>query len=182
MNIVVISFSGRANGNCRNIADKICGEYRNEKVALYDFSAFRIEPCGACMLECFKNRENCPFFEDKAFEIYEAVENSDLAFFIVPNYCDFPCSNYFAFNERGQCYFQGHGELMERYLRIKKRFIVVSNTEKDNFIRVFQDHVAEGEQPDILFLSAGRYNRISIKGDLMEEEKAVLDLLEFVRR
>lgn len=181
MNIVVISFSGRANGNCHNIADKICGEFRNEKVTLYDFSAFRINPCGECMMECFKNRENCPFFGDKAFELYEAVGNSDLTFFVVPNYCDFPCSNYFAFNERGQCYFQGREELMKSYLRIKKRFIVVSNTEKANFIRVFQDHVTEGEQPDILFLSARKYNRMSIKGDLMEEEKAVADLAAFVR-
>ena len=39
------------------------------------------------------------------------ITDSDLSYFIVPNYCDYPCANFFIFNERSQCFFQHHPEL-----------------------------------------------------------------------
>ena len=83
----------------------------------------------------FSARENCPFFEDKEYEILEAIVHSEMAYFVLPNYCDYPCANYFVFNERSQCFFQGKPDLLEAYLKIPKRSIVISNTNKENFIQ-----------------------------------------------
>ncbi len=64
----------------------------------------------------------------------EAIVRSEITYFIVPNYCDYPCSNYYVFNERSQCYFQGKPALLDDYLKVPKRSIVVSNTNEDSDI------------------------------------------------
>ena len=101
------------------------------------------------------------------------MTESDQAVFIVPNYCDYPCANFFIFNERSQCHFQGHGELLERYLNVPKKFIVVSNTGRENFVQAFRYHVAENIGPDILFLSAKTYGKNSTDGDLLDAPDAI---------
>jgi multimeric flavodoxin WrbA len=181
MKICIINFSSRADGNCAQIADVISAEYSNDEPKYYDFSAFQIEPCGKCHYECFKKRENCPYFTDKAFEIFETVTESDLAFYIVPNYCDYPCANFFVLNERSQCYFQNHWHLISKYLAVPKMFIVVSNTNQSNFREVFRYHLQENCAPRILFLSAKEYHKSSIAGDLLAAEAAKVDLLSFIR-
>lgn len=171
MKVCIVSFSGRANGNCGSIARELCGLYGNE-AKVYDFSSLKITPCTGCKYECFGRGENCPYFDDPVFEIYDSITESDLTYFIVPNYCDYPCSLFFAFNERSQCYFQKQESRLIKYLAAKKKFIVVSNTNRDNFTSAFLYHVEENTQPDILFLSAKRFNKISISGNLMESEEA----------
>ena len=104
--------------------------------------------------------------------MYDKITLSDLTYFIVPNYCDYPNANYFIFNERSQCYFQHHEQLLDRYLSVKKRFIVVSNTQTQNFITALSYQISEGESPDILFLSAKAYQKISVDGDLMTSPEA----------
>ena len=54
---------------------------------------------------------------------------------------------------------------MERYLSVPKKFVVVSNTGRENFTTAFCDHITPGEKPDILFLSAAQYHKISLSGD-----------------
>lgn len=179
MQITVISFSGRRNGNCQRIAKRIMQFFECRNAVLYDFSDFSISPCGKCQLECFKEKSDCSYFGDMERAIYDSITNSDMSYFIVPNYCDFPCSNFFAFNERSQCYFQGEPELLERYEAAPKRFIVVSNTGKDNFVAAFSQHVSS--QPDILFLSAKTYGKISINGDLLSSAEAADDILSFIK-
>lgn len=181
MSSVVISFSKRAEGNCAAVARLLLEKCGEEPVCFFDFSMLEIHPCGGCSYECFQKGGCCPYLEDGVYEMYRAIAESGRTFFIVPNYCDFPCANFFIFNERSQCFFQNQEELQKKYLRAKKKFIVISNTGKENFITAFRDHVEEGEEPDILFLSAMRYRRISVAGDLMDAEAARADLDEFVR-
>lgn len=171
MKICIISFSGRENGNCGSIAKELEKLYKND-VKTYDFSALALTPCTGCGYECFASGENCPYFGDPVFEIYDTITKSDLTYFIVPNYCDYPCSLFFAFNERSQCYFQKREDRLVKYLAAKKKFIVVSNTNRDNFTAAFQYHLEENSQPDILFLEARRFHKISIFGDLMKSEEA----------
>ena len=181
MKSCVISFSGRKEGNCSAIARLLTGALSGRGgVRYYDFSTFRLTPCGRCGYECFQSRELCPYFSDPVFSIYDAVVHSELSCFIVPNYCDYPCANFFIFNERGQCYFQRHPELLERYERAAKKFIVVSNTNRDNFTAAFRYHVPENAEPEILFLSARTFQKSSIDGDLMESAQAREALLEFM--
>lgn len=181
MGISIVSFSGRAGGNCSGIAACLAGHWGG-RAQVFDFSALSIVPCGRCGYECFQARENCPYFGDSEYGLCEAIAGSALACFIIPNYCDYPCANFFIFNERSQCYFQRHPELLEKYLAVKKKFIVVSNTGQDNFTAAMRYHVAEGVEPEILFLSAREFGRVSIRGDLMEAAEAREAVLRFVER
>ena len=95
--------------------------------------------------------------------------------------CDFPCSNFFLFNERSQCCFNGHAELADRYLAVPKKFIVVSNTGRENFLAAFRDHVLPKTEPDVCFLRAAAYHRISLDGDLMTCEPARAAVRDFLR-
>ena len=176
----VISFSGRRDGNCSAVAqavrDALSGR---DSVQYFDCSALALTPCGGCGCECFQARERCPYFDDPVFGMYDAVTRSSMSYFVVPNYCDYPCANFFLFNERSQCYFQGRPELLEHYERAPKKFIVVSNTGRDNFITAFQYHTGDAP-PDVLFLSARRFGKVSIRGDLMGSPDARAEVLRFI--
>lgn len=168
MSVCIISFSSRKNGNCGQIAAYLLSLHKD--AGLYDFADFSIHPCGGCAYECFDRAGQCPFMGDREYELYEAILRSARTYYIMPNYCDYPCANFFIFNERSQCFFQGHPGRLEAYCRIPKKFIVVSNTNERNFREILAYHV-EGE-PEILFLSARKYGRVSIAGDLMTSGEA----------
>ena len=178
MKTCIISFSSRGNGNCAQIGKMI--RSLSEEAVLFQFSNFEIHACGKCGYECFTDRSKCPYYSDMEYRLLDAVTHSDLTYFILPNYCDYPCANYFVFNERSQCYFQDNPELLEAYEKVPKRAIVVSNTNEDNFktALAYQSY----KEPDILFLSAKKYGKISIRGDLMTDENAVRDVTTFVRK
>ena len=177
MKTCIISFSSRKDGNCSQIANLIRSVLPDSDC--FDFADFEIHPCGSCRYECFSDRNSCPYIGDMECAILESVISSDLTYFIIPNYCDYPCSNYFIFNERSQCFFQNRPDLLDQYEKIPKRSVVVSNTDEDNFLKVLS--YQSFSEPDILFLSAKKYGKISIKGDLLSEPKAISDILEFVR-
>lgn len=180
MKVCIVSFSGRPGGNCSSIAEILQQRLQpKNKVTVYDFSSFSITSCGYCNYECFQANEKCPYICDPEFAICDAITNSDLTYFVIPNYCDYPCSNFYIFNERSQCYFQHHQDLLNQYLSVRKKFIVVSNTGQDNFITAFRDHIPEGSTPDILFLSAIQFHKQSIHGDLMNSTDAKETLFRF---
>lgn len=175
MSVCIISFSSRKGGNCGQIGAYLCSLHENAK--LHDFSEFTIHPCGGCAYECFISSDRCPWVEDREWKLYEDILGSTQVYYILPNYCDYPCANFFIFNERSQCYFQGHPERLEAYERIPKKFIVVSNTNEKNFKEVLAYHVEE--EPRVLFLHAREYGKVSIAGDIMTSEKAVEDIKAF---
>lgn len=177
MKTTIVSFSSRPNGNCAQIAKLI--QSLTDDAVLYDFSAFSLHPCGGCGYECFTSRERCPFIGDPEYEILDTITHSEMVYFVLPNYCDYPCANYFIFNERSQCYFQGRPELLDLYEKVPKRSIVVSNTEEENFLKVLS---YQSEEPDVLFLSAKKYGRVSIRGDLLTSEEAVSEIKAFVEK
>ena len=177
MGICVVSFSSRAGGNCARIGELICSSVKD--AAFFDFSAFEIHPCGKCGYECFSDPGRCPYAEDPERRLLEEMTRSDRVYFILPNYCDYPCANFFIFNERSQCFFQGRPDLLEAYEKVPKRAVVVSNTNEENFRQVlaYQGY----EEPEILFLSAKKYGKVSIRGDLLTSAEAIRDILAFVR-
>lgn len=178
MRTVILSFSLRQNGNCARIGKFIQGLTKDS--AFFDFSEFSLHPCGRCDYECFTERTQCPYIGDRECEILEAIVQSEMTYFILPNYCDYPCSNYFIFNERSQCYFQGRPELLDAYLNVPKHCIAVSSTDTENIAGAFAYQTAH--DPDILFLSAEQYGKKSTDGDLMTSEKAMAEITAFVRR
>lgn len=180
MKICIVNFSGRVSGNCKRITNFICEKYEGEDLKRFDFDGINLTPCGKCNAECFQIRESCPCFAEEAYKIYDSITNSDFAYFILPNYCDYPCANYFIFNERSQCYFQGREDLLLQYLGVKKKFIAVSNTNQANFLKAFEYQINEGEKPDALFLSAKRYGKRSIDGNLTDSLNALRDIENFI--
>ena len=178
MKTVIVTFSSRTNGNCSQIG-KLIASLSNDSV-LFDFSEFDIHPCGRCATECFVARENCPFFADKEHEILESIVHSDVVYYVLPNYCDYPNANFFIFNERSQCFFQGRQDLLESYLRVPKRSIVISNTNKDNFVQALA--YQSNKNPEVLFLSAKEYGKNGIHGDLLKNEEALERVKQFISK
>lgn len=172
MTCVLVSFSSRKNGNCNKILDFL-SEIIPDSIS-FRFSEFQLSPCGSCEGECFQRRDLCPHYQDMEKTLIHAVCSSDLACYVIPNHCDYPCSNFFTFNERSQCCFQGDYEQLEHYLQIPKKFIVVSNSESQHFRDVFLQHT--DKEPDICFFSAKKYGKRSISGDILTSEQACLDL------
>lgn len=174
--VTILSFSARNGGNCGKIADYLKDFLPDSQVL--SFAALKIQPCGDCNYECFQNREACPYFQDMECQLLETITKSAQAIFVVPNYCDYPNANFFVFNERSQCYFQGRPELLEQYLAVPKKFIVVSNTGKANSREAFTQHT--DQEPQILFLSAKQYGKSSIQGDLLPSELVETALRAFL--
>ncbi len=178
MRVCIVSFSSRRNGNCSQIGKLL--ESVLDYAELFDFSNYSIHPCGKCDYQCFASAQNCPYLDDMEYQLLDAVTHSDLTYFIIPNYCDYPCANFFIFNERSQCYFQGHPELLDLYEKVRKRAVVVSNTKEKNFMKAlsYQSYA----KTEILFLSAKRYGKVSINGDLLTEHNVIKDIMTFIEK
>ena len=183
MKICIINFSGRENGNCSDIADVIVqAECDEHDVTRYDIYALEMSPCGGCVYDCFENSANCPYIDDDIYKIYASICSSDMVYYIVPNYCDYPNAFFFIFNERSQCFFQGKPDKLEQYANINKKFIVLSNTEKENFRHAFKYHVSESSSVDALFLSAKSFGMNSTNGRLMKSNEAKQIVEEYIRQ
>lgn len=177
-NVVILSFSARANGNCTKIADFITEYHKRTNVRLFVIDSENFSPCGACDYECLTAGKLCPKMNTQHRQVMDAICESSITYFIVPNYCGYPCSNYFAFNERSVGYFNMDNELLNRYMSAPKRFIIVSNTDSDNFANAMRQQTTD--EPDILYLKSGKYQRQSTAGDILESEAARADLKAFL--
>lgn len=177
MSVLIISFSARKDGNCDGISALIA-EYYGQDSTIYRFSRNQIHPCGNCQHECF-SKERCPYLDDPEYTLLESICHSDLVYFVIPNYCDYPCANYFIFNERSQCFFQGKPDLLERFLQIRKKFIVISNTNQSNFHQILSQNVET--EPEILFLEAKKFGEVSIHGNLIASDRAVAEIIQFLK-
>jgi hypothetical protein len=123
----------------------------------------------AALQNVFAEKAKCPYFEDKEYKILEAIMHSEMVYFVLPNYCDYPCANYFIFNERSQCFFQGRPDLLESYLNIPKRSIVISNTNQEHFIQALT--YQSNREPEILFLSAKKIRKIQHQWGFADKQK-----------
>lgn len=176
--IVLIRFSSRNLGNCKAITDQIMDYYQTEIVVDFTVDGNTVAPCSNCDYECLAPGKTCPNLDRAQKTIMDAICGADLTYFIVPNYCGYPCANYFAFNERTVGYFNGDRELMKKYMSVPKRFIIVSNTEGASFVNAMKQQVS-GE-PEMLYLKTGKYKKRSTAGDMMDSEEACADLKAFL--
>ncbi len=67
---------------------------------------------------------------------------------------------------------------MNRYMNVPKRFIIVSNTEGNNFEAAMQQQT--NEVPKILYLMTRKYHKQSIAGDILSSKDAKADLAAFL--
>lgn len=125
---LIISFSGRKNGNCGQIASHIA----EESDQIVHFGDLDIHPCSGCNYQCFGGE--CPYRGDAVYGLYEGMLRCDKVILIVPMYCGNPSSLYFVFNERCQDYFM-HNDTCDEILR---RLYIIgvygSQTESPEFI------------------------------------------------
>lgn len=112
---LVISFSGREDGNCDRIARSIAAE--NDRIIL--FRDLNVHPCCGCNYECFDGA--CKYRDDDIYGLYGQMCGYDKVILIVPMYCGNPASLYFIFNERCQDYFM-HNDTYETL--IKRLYII----------------------------------------------------------
>ena len=175
--VTILNFSGRNNGNCKAVADCIISAFSKANVCSFIIPSI-FEPCNGCDYQCLKPGEVCPKLANDQRDMMERMLESDLIYYIIPNYCGVPCANYYAFNERNVGYFNGDRSIMGKFMNISKRFIMVSNTETTAFESVIkQQSTAEAKT---LYLKTSKYKKNSIAGDLMTSKDAMDDLAAFL--
>lgn len=177
-NITILSFSGRTNGNCAGVSSYLKNYHSQTNVR--HFVIHDLLPCGNCNYACLRPNIRCLELSAEYIEAMDAACSSDLIYYVLPNYCGFPCAAYFSFNEHSVGYFNLDRGLLNRYMAIKKRFIVISNTETDQFKSALQQQTIE--DPEILYLKSSKYKKNSIAGDLLSSEEAQNDLKAFLDR
>lgn len=174
--VVILNFSSRNGGNCDNITGFIEDHGKNANIISYKIGEC-FKPCGNCNYECLKQGVGCPNLTERQKQIMMDIICSDITYFIIPNYCGFPCANYFAFNERSVGFFHLNQALLERYMNIKKKFIIVSNAKSDLFYRAMEQQSGD---PDIFYLSSDAYQKKSLAGDILTSPAACSDLEAFL--
>ncbi len=175
--VTILSFSGRSNGNCAAVADLIMNVFASANVCTSLISSI-YEPCNSCDYQCLKPGEICPKLNDNQRNIMERLLESDLVYYIIPNYCGVPCANYYAFNERNVGYFNGDRSIMGKFMNLNKRFIIISNTESPAFEAAIRQQCAGNAKT--LYLKSYKYEKNSIAGDLLTSQDATDDLFVFL--
>lgn len=165
MDNLILNFSSRREGNCYHLA-RLAGKMLPGETEIVDFCDLDVRPCGKCGYECFRGGA-CPLAEDGIPSVYEKIAAAGQVIFIAPNYCGYPCGNFFAFNERGCSYFGGRRDRLEQFLSVPKRFIVVSNSESHHFSEAF-GYLAREKEPRMLYLGTRKYGLTSFQGNLAE--------------
>ena len=89
-----------------------------------------------------------------------------------------PSGNYFAINERSVGYFNMNRDLLNQYLTVPKRFIIVSNTESDFFRKAMQQQT--NQEIVALYMKTSTYQKRSTAGDMLDSEEAKADLMQFL--
>ena len=112
---LIISFSGRANGNCDDILRYIA-DINDTTISFRDLN---VHECSSCSYECMY--DVCKYRCDDIYNFYKSVSNYYKVFLIVPIYCGNPSSLYFKFTERSQDFFM-HNEDYE--LLLSKLYII----------------------------------------------------------
>lgn len=177
-NIALIRFSSRDLGNCAAIAQFLSDYHKDDAVLNFKVDNNVVTPCSDCNYQCLQPGAKCPNVTETQIQVMDAICQADLVYFMIPNYCGFPPASYYAFNEKSVGYFNKNRELMGKYRTVAKKFIVVSNTEGQNFESAIRSQVMG--DPEMIYLKTGKYKKQSTAGDLMESEEAKADLLAFL--
>lgn len=176
-NVVILNFSGRKVGNCSAIGHFISEYHANANIRSYHINQ-TFDSCGGCNYECLTPGISCPNVTAFQKEIMDAICESNITYYIIPNYCGLPSGNYFAFNERCIGYFNMDRELTKKYQSVPKRFVIVSNTESDFFTQSLRQQTNQEIKP--LYLKTGKYGKRSTAGDILESDTARTDLISFL--
>lgn len=173
--ITIANFSGHRNGNSEKIANYLFENLKDHyMVEVIHFADLEINACGKCEYQCFEQNNQCPYFYDDIVLTYKKMAQSSFCVFIIPNYSDVPCSNYFIFRERSQCTVENN--LAKTYAEVRKHFIVISSTSQDIFKTLLRNEVCD-ENMKMTFLNSHEVGAKQLSGDFLEHP-LTLELLD----
>lgn len=178
--IVLIRFSSREFGNCSGVAQYLESYHINDTVQNFKIDHTIVQPCGGCDYECLKPNSACAGVTVQQRQLMDEICHADLVYYIIPNYCGFPPASCYAFNERSVGYFNKNRDLMSKYRSVPKKFIIISNTEGQNFESLIKSQVVGN--PDLIYLKTSKYKVQSTAGNLMDSAEATSDLKAFLDR
>lgn len=166
--IKIMHFSGRKNsGNCSHISEYISSKYSGI-TEIINFSELKIESCGYCEYECFKNI-GCAHNDDMR-SLLNKISKADKLIYIIPMYNGFASSHYMRFKERQQAYLR---ESEFSSVRDKKRkYIILGN--KNSGVEhlykwlLFEENLNEKE---ILVIESMAFRMSSIRDNLIEHSE-----------
>jgi len=167
----LVNFSGRQNKGNSYFVSSFIGEYLTQleyETNSFHFAELEVNPCSKCSYECFEDITSCPYSSDDLVNIYTNLCKANLQIFIIPNYSEWPCSNYFAFNERGQCFFDDQKYI--EYQEADKLFVILSNTSSDNIMNVISSNHPGLSIENFIVVRSRDYNQSSIKGNLSDNQ------------
>ena len=173
--VTIISFSSRKSGNCEQISDFLSSLFVSIKE--YRFSNFQLKPCGNCTYECFQKNQTCPHSGDREKELMDSICKSQTVYFVIPNYQDYPCANFFIFQERMQGYFHEYPMQREPFRNTAKRFIIVSNTSGNSFRRIAEQYGSS--DPDLLVLRSREFGMSSIRDSMIQSAQVQAQIRAF---
>ena len=176
-NIIILNFSGRKSGNCASVADVLKELHNGTNVRDVRVSD-KFHPCTDCDYECLRIGGKCPALDPEVEAIMQSVCDSDIVYYVIPNYCGVPCANYYAFNERSVGWFGGDREKMKRYMSAEKRFVFITNTMSEAFKDVVRQQCSGNAE--VLQLASRKYSKHSIDGDILDSKEAFDELERFV--
>lgn len=174
---LIISFSGRTNGNCDDVLSFIA----TESDTTLCFRDLNVHACSDCTYECFYGW--CKYHDDDIYKLYECMQNYEKIFLIVPMYCGNPSSLYFKFCERSQDFFMHNEEDYEKI--ISKLYIIGIYGDKDktpDFMSCFEKWF-ESSLYNNHVLGIERHRFDQKLGDKILKVKVVREMLEeFVKQ
>lgn len=181
MNILLLSFSGRDNGNCNGILKFITHHYDKHSVSSINIKNLNIHGCFNCNYQCFNSSLLCPYINDDIELIYNKIINSDLTIFLVPTYSEAPPSLYFAFRERSQCVFKSD-TFYKIYTDVKKAFIVLGNKTSGGLdtVNILLNEEKKYTYESVLLLESHNYNQSSIKCELIKCKTVQNEIINFI--
>lgn len=172
---LIISFSGRKDGNCDQIATYIAKE-KDKVVYMRNLTT---QPCANCNYECFNGE--CPYRNDGIYSLFQSFEQFEKIYYIVPMYCSNPSSLYFIMNERSQDFFM-HCEIDYESFTNKLYIIGVYGNKEDypEFEQLFaKQYEFKDSKKQILGLERHKYGH-KMKDYLLNENDVKEKLNKFI--
>lgn len=167
---IYISFSGRAEGNCFDIAHHLM----NKKDTFIPFKDISYNPCSNCNYECFKGA--CKYRDDEIYSLIETSLTYKNIILLVPMYCSNPSSLYFIFSERMQDFFNNNSNKWNTFIK-KLKIVAIFGSEEETplFVSTLLQLV-NGDNSKILKIERHKFN---IKmDDKVTENKELLNKID----
>lgn len=170
---IYISFSGRAEGNCFDIAHHLM----NKKDTFIPFKDISYNPCSNCNYECFKGA--CKYRDDEIYSLIETSLTYKNIILLVPMYCSNPSSMYFVFNERMQDYFNVNKDKWNTFIDKIKIFAIFESEEETPLFIPTLLQLINGNKDKLLKIEINKY-KLKITDKIIDNKILLKEIDDFL--